>query len=201
MTVRPVGSSRAYPVFRTTDAAEAYGQAKRPCALLAHVNDRIRLFAETRTPREVRRMTDLVPGVSFDSVETRKDPVTGRSLFFDLDVRTPEDAELRTHLPLSFSEDVERGGVEERFLAAPGGGMAAVRRDGRRPDDPGADSHGHGNHDGVQVVFHGDEAQYDEWTEDHTVFVHVTKHGDPDRARHLAAHIGSEVPGGEQLGW
>ncbi|WP_243762367.1 hypothetical protein [Streptomyces sp. Tu 3180] len=113
-----------------------------------------------------------------------------------------DDAALETHLPLSFSEDVERGeDVEERFLAALGEGTAAIEWSGRWPDDPETDSHGHWNYDGVQVVFHGDEAQYDRWTEDHTVFVHVTKHGDLERARKLAAHIGGEVLGEAQLGW
>ncbi|WP_245936632.1 hypothetical protein [Streptomyces cahuitamycinicus] len=35
-------------------------------------------------------------------------------------------------------------------------------------------------------------------TEEHTVFVHVTKFGDLPRARKLAAHIGSEVLGEPQ---
>ncbi|MFI1420964.1 hypothetical protein ACH4VX_23910 [Streptomyces sp. NPDC020731] len=196
-----MGNSRACPVLRTTDAAEAYRQAKRLCALLEHINDRIRLFAEMRTPREVRRMTVLVPADDFDYVDTRKDPVTGESLFFGLDVTTLDDAELRTHLPLSFSEDVERGDVEERFLAALGDGMASIEWNGRWPDDPETDSYGHWNYDGVQVMLHGDTAQYDKWTEEHTVFVHVTKSGDLDRARKLAAHIGSEVLGEAQLGW
>jgi hypothetical protein len=197
-----MGNSRAYPVLRTTDAAEAYRQAKRLCALLEQIDDRIWLFAETRTVREVRQMAGLVPGASFTYMRPRRDPATGSSLFFDLDVTMLDDAELRTHLPLAFSEDVERGDVEERFLAALGEGMASVRWDGCWPDDPETDSYGHWAYDGVQVVFHGDEAQYDDkWTEDHTVFVHVTKHGDLERARKLAAHIGSEVLGEAQLGW
>ncbi|CAL9545577.1 hypothetical protein SUDANB15_04301 [Streptomyces sp. enrichment culture] len=196
-----MGNSRAYPVLRTTDAAEAYRQAKRLCALLEHIGDEVRLFAEVRTPADARRMAELLPGAAFDYVDTRTDPATGDFLFFDLDVTELTDAELRTHLPLEFLEDVGRGDVEERFLAALGDGTAAVEWNGRWPDDPETDSYGHWNHDGVQVVFHGDEAQYGEWTEDHTVFVHVTKHGDLGRAQKLAAHIGSEVLGEAQLGW
>lgn len=197
-----MGNSRAYPVLRTTDAAEAYRQARRLCALLEHIDDRIWLFAVMRTPREVREMAGLVPGASFEYEETRRDPATGELLGFGLDVSTLDDTALRTHLPLSFSEDVPRGDVEERFLAALGDGMASIRWEGRWPDDPEIDSHGHWNYDGIQIVFHGDEAQYDhKWTEDHTVFVHVTKHGDPERAQKLAAHIGSEVLGEAQLGW
>ncbi|GHH89649.1 hypothetical protein [Streptomyces capillispiralis] len=197
-----MGNSRAYPVFRTTDAAEAYRQAKRLCALLEHVNDRVWLFSEMRTPGEARRMALIVPGECFDYEDTRTDPVTGDFLFFESDVSALDDAELGTHLPLSFSEDVERGeDVEERFLAALGEGTAAIEWNGRWPDDPEIDSHGHWNHDGVQIVFHGDDAQYGKWAEDHTVFVHVTKYGDLERAQKLAAHIGSEVLGEAQLGW
>ena len=196
-----MGNSRAYPVLRTTDAAEAYRQARRLCALLEHIDDRIWLFAVMRTPREVREMAGLVPGASFEYEETRRDPATGELLGFDLDVSTLDDTALRTHLPLSFSEDVPRGDVEERFLAARGEGMAAIEWNGRWPDDSDADVDWPSKYDGIQVLFHGDEAQWGEWTEEHTVFVHVTKHGDPERAQKLAAHIGSEVLGEEQLGW
>lgn len=196
-----MGNSRAYPVLRTTDAAEAYRQARRLCARLEHVEDSIWLFAEMRTPREVRRMTSLVPGADLDYVDTRTDPATGESLCFDLDATTLDDAALEAHLPLSFVEDVERGDVEERFLAALGQGMASIEWHGCWPDDPDADSDGYPKYDGVQVMFHGDEAQYGDWTEEHTVFVHVTKLGDLPRARKLAAHVGSEVLGEAQLGW
>lgn len=200
MTVGPVGNSKAYPVFRTGDAAEAYRRAGRLCALLEHVNDRIWLFAEMRTPREVRRMAEIVPAASFDYDDTRKDPVTGEFLSFGADVATLDGAALEAHLPLSFHEDVPRGDVEERFLAVLGEGTAVIEWDGRWPDDPETDSYGHWNHDGVQIVFHGDDAQYGTWAEEHTVFVHVTKHGDLDRARKVAAHIGSDVLGEAQLG-
>jgi hypothetical protein len=197
-----MGNSRAYPVLRTTDAAEAYRQAERLCRLLEQIDDRIWIFAVMRTPWEAREMAGLVPGASFNYEETRRDPVTGGFLTFDLDVTTLDDAELRAHLPLSFSDYVVREGNEEPFLAALGEGMASIRWDGCWPDDPETDSYGHGGYDGIQVVFHGDEAQYDDkWTEDHTVFVHVTKHGDLERAQKLAAHIGSEVLGEDQLGW
>ncbi|MEU7467091.1 hypothetical protein AB0A94_00750 [Streptomyces sp. NPDC044984] len=197
-----MGNSRAYPVLRTTDAAEAYRQARRLCALLEHIDDRVWLFSEMRTPGEARRMAEIVPGADFDYVDARTDPATGDFLSFDLDVTQLDDAGLREHLPLSFLEDVGRGDVEERFLAALGESTAAIEWNGRWPDDPEIDSHGHWNYDGVQIVFHGDEAQYgDKWTEGHTVFVHVTKHGDLERAQKLAAHIGSEVLGEEQLGW
>jgi hypothetical protein len=76
-----------------------------------------------------------------------------------------------------------------------GRGAAAVERHGRWPDEPAAGHYGSPPYDGVQVAFHGDRAQRGRWTEEHTVFVHVTKFGDLPRARKLAAYIGSEVLG------
>ncbi|MFD3942308.1 hypothetical protein [Streptomyces sp. NPDC058579] len=51
------------------------------------------------------------------------------------------------------------------------------------------------------VVFHGEDAQWDGWTDHHTVFVHVGKFGDLPRAQELAAHIGSKVLGEPHIGW
>ncbi|GAA4954611.1 hypothetical protein ADK41_02610 [Streptomyces caelestis] len=196
-----MGTSRAYPVFRTTDAAEAYRRAGRLCALLEQVEDKVWLFAELPTVRDVRRIAAIAPGPPFDYAGTRTGPTTGDHLWFDLDVTALDDAAPAGHLPLTFSEEVGRERVEDGILAALGEGMASVEWHGCRPDDPEADSDGHPKYDGVHVVFHGDEAQYGHWTEEHTVFVHVTKFGDPPRARKLAAHIGGEVLGEAQLGW
>ncbi|GAA2267744.1 hypothetical protein GCM10010415_36310 [Streptomyces atrovirens] len=196
-----MGNSRAYPVLRTTDVGEAYRQAKRLRALLELVEDTVWLFAELPTVRDVRQIAALAPGLPFDYADTRTDPATGDYVWFDLDVTALDDAELEEHLPLSFSEDVGRERVEDGILAALGEGMTSIEWHGCWPDDPDADSDGYPKYDGVQVLFHGDEAQYGDWTEEHTVFVHVTKFGDLPRARKLAAHIGSEVLGEAQLGW
>ncbi|MEV5336504.1 hypothetical protein [Streptomyces werraensis] len=194
-----MGNSRAYPVLRTTDAGEAYRQARRLCALLGHVADKVWLFAEPATVREVRGIAAIAPGLPFDYAQGRTDPATGDRLRFDLDVTALDDASLTEHLPLTFSEEVERERVEAGILAALGDGMASLEWHGRRPDDSDADRPS--KYDGIQVVFHGDEAQGGDWTEEHTVFVHVTKWGDLPLAQELAAHIGSEVLGEAQLGW
>lgn len=196
-----MGNSKAYPVLRTTDAAEAYRQARRLCALLKNVEDKVWLFAEPATVREVRAIAAIAPGLPFDYSGTRTDPATGDYLRFDLDVTALDDAALAEHLPLTFSEDVERERVEAGILAALGDGMASVEWHGRWPDDSDADVDWPSKYDGIQVLFHGDEAQWGEWTEEHTVFVHVTKWGDLPLAQDLAAHIGSEVLGEAQLGW
>ncbi|GHB01234.1 hypothetical protein [Streptomyces chryseus] len=196
-----MGNSRAYPVFRTTDAAAAYAQARRLCALLERCDDEVGLMAELNTVEDVRRMAELLPGARYEYVDPRTDPATGEYLWCELDVTTADDAALQAELPLEIMEDIAQGSVEDLFVPALGRGMAGIDWSGRWPDDPDAECHGVAKYDGVQVVFHGDQAQWGRWTEHHTVFVHVDKWGDLPRARKLAAHIGSEVLGEEQLGW
>ncbi|MFI9583481.1 hypothetical protein ACIHCQ_16885 [Streptomyces sp. NPDC052236] len=195
-----MGNSRAYPVFQTTDASAAYTQAKRLCALLTECDDEVRVFAELRTIADVQQMAAVLPEATFDCA----DRCTGKAredVWFGLDVTTADDASLEPHLPLHVMVDVPRGSVEERFVAALGQGVAAIDWYGLWPDEPEAEQCGVAAYDGVQVVFHGDQAQLGRWIEHHTVFVHVTNWGDLPRAQKLAAHIGSEVLGEKQLGW
>ncbi|MFF3288780.1 hypothetical protein [Streptomyces sp. NPDC003023] len=195
-----MGNSTAYPVLETTDATVAYTQAKRLYALLAKHDDKVGLFAELRTVADLRQMTSILPEANLDYTEMRTGPA-GEYVWFDLDVTATDDATLEQHLPLDLMEEVPRGSVEERFVSALGQGMAAIDWHGMWPDEPEADHYGSTKYDGVQVVFHGGSAQWDPWTDHHTVFVHMGKFGDLSRAQKLAAHIGSEVLGEPQAGW
>ncbi|MFD7416381.1 hypothetical protein [Kitasatospora purpeofusca] len=195
-----MGNSRAYPVLRTSDPAEAYARAELLRALLETCEDEVSLYAELLTAADVRRMAEVLPGARLDHLDVRTGP-EGEYLRFDLDPRTAEDAALEPHLPLNVMVDVPTGSAEERFAAAVGRGTAAVHWCGRWPADPETGSVGSPQYDGVQIVFHGDRSQWGGWAEHHTVFVHVSKFGDEPRARKLAAAIGSEVLGEAQLGW
>ncbi|WP_435189000.1 hypothetical protein [Streptomyces sp. bgisy126] len=195
-----MGNSRAYAVFRTTDAAAAYARAERLCGLLEERDDEVGLFAELRTVAELRAMAEILPGARYDYVNRRTGP-DGEDVWFDLDVDATDDATLEPHLPLDLFEDAPTGSVEDRFVRVLGRGTAAVDWCGLWPDDPESDRYPSAKYDGVQVVFHGEEAQWDRWSEYHTVFVHVSKFGDLSRARKLAAYIGGEALGEPQLGW
>ncbi|MGW5068864.1 hypothetical protein ACWEQJ_22570 [Streptomyces cyaneofuscatus] len=72
-----MGNSVAYPVLRTTDAAEAYAQAVRLCGLLEERDDEVVLHAELFTVEDVRRMAAVLPDGPFDYLESRRDPATG----------------------------------------------------------------------------------------------------------------------------
>ncbi|MFE9565890.1 hypothetical protein ACFYM0_32805 [Streptomyces sp. NPDC006487] len=195
-----MGDSTAYAVYRTTDASLAYTQAMHLRSLMTECEPKAGLYAELRTVKDVRQMVAVLPDGRFDFADMRTDP-SGEELWFDLDVTTAADAELEAHLPLDVMLDVPAGSVEERFIAALGQGMAAIDWPGLWPDEPEADHYGNAKYDGVQIVFHGDNAQLGHWTEHHTVFVHVGKFGDLLRAQELAARIGGKVLGEPQTGW
>ncbi|MER8046019.1 hypothetical protein [Streptomyces sp. NPDC094032] len=196
-----MGNSRAYAVFQTTDATMAYRHAKRLRTLMAECEAETSLYAELLTVEDVRRMAAVLPGANFDYTDMRTGP-TGEVVRFDLDVATAGAAALEAHLPLDVTTDVPTGTVEERFVAALGQGIADISWRGLWPERPEAEQYASAKYDGVQIVFHGEEAQWDEWTEHHTVFVHGATHqGALTRAQELAARIDSEVLGEAQLGW
>jgi len=195
-----MGSSRAWGVYRGSDAAEVHAWAKRLCELLEERDPEVGLVAELRTVAEVRRMAELLPGAEFDQWV----PGAGGWAYVErefLDVLS--DEELAAELPMSVMADVPaHGTVVETFVAALGAGQQAwVEWHGRWPDEPEHGSSGFAQYDGVQVVFHGDEARPGDRTAHHTVFVHLGKWAEPGRAARLAAAVGGEVVGGEQIGW
>ncbi|MEU8473101.1 hypothetical protein AB0F30_35380 [Streptomyces sp. NPDC029006] len=197
-----MGNSRAYPVLRSTAKTVAYRQARLLADLLtARREDRVHLTADLETAEDARRMAGVLPGAQFEHAETRTDPATGAYLSFALDVATADDAALRPELPLHVWASVPWGTVEDRFVAALGRGRAGIGWHGAWPDDPDADRPGLAGYDGVQILFHCDDADGERWSGRHTVFVHTTKWGDPARAAALAAHIGGTVLGEARTGW
>ncbi|MEU2430722.1 hypothetical protein ABZ611_14640 [Streptomyces sp. NPDC007861] len=197
-----MGNSRAYPVHRTTDAAEAYVQAKRLCALLERLDDEMYLSADLRTADEVRRMATVLPRGDYSPVAPLRDPVTDEYLFCTVETLPEDPAELAAVLPIHVTAYVPpSAAVEEAFLGALGEGPASMDWSGLWLLVPGLGDPGPDKYHGVQAVFHAEDADAEQWSETHTVFVHVYKGGDPDRARWLAAQIGSDVLGESQTGW
>ncbi|MFJ7780477.1 hypothetical protein [Streptomyces yangpuensis] len=197
-----MGNSVAYPVLRTTDPAEAYEKARHLCALLATRYARVYVGAELRTVADVRRTAGLLPDAVYDHAEIRRDPVTGECVYFGLEVRTATDAELAAEVPLRFSlEELPDGVRDQDFVRAVGAGPASVRWEGCWPDEPELGSFPSPAYDGVQLVLNSEAC---DWCEQvpgvHTLYVHVTKHGDPGRAERLAAAIGGAVLGEPEQG-
>jgi hypothetical protein len=196
-----MGNSRAYPVFRTTDAEEAWAQALRLNALLEERDDEVTLMADLLTVEDARRMAAALPGAEFSYTSARRDPATGDFLDFGLDIGSAELSALEPELPLSVLHYVAPGTVEGQFVAAVGRGTASIGLHGKWPDDPDTDSRGFAKYDGVEVLFNCDDVNWLQPADHHTVFVHVDKYGDLPRARKLAAHLGSTVLGEAQHGW
>ncbi|MEW2423305.1 hypothetical protein AB0911_22440 [Streptomyces nigra] len=196
-----MGNSRAYPVFRTTDAMEAWTQALRLNDLLEERDDEVTLMADLLTVEDARRMATVLPEADFHYASSRKDPVTGEFLDFRLDILTAHHRLLEPELPLSVLHYVSPGTVEDRFVRAVGQGTASIGLSGRWPDDADTDSYGHAKYDGVEVLFNCDDVNWLQPADRHTVFVHVDKWGDLPRAEKLAAHLGGTVLGDAQHGW
>ncbi|MCT4357886.1 hypothetical protein M5362_32835 [Streptomyces sp. Je 1-79] len=197
-----MGHSRAYPVFRTADAPEAYRLAKRLCGFLEWIDDEFWVGAEPRTAEEARRVAAAVPGAAVDYAVARTDPVTGDYLHCDFDdVAIADDATLSAALPLSMSAWCPRGRLEQSFFNALGAMSASMDWHGRWPEDPESGTGGSQQYDGVQVVFHSDDPDLARRTGDHTVFVHVDRRMNPDRVRKLVEPAGAEVLGAPRIGW
>ncbi|MFF4450835.1 hypothetical protein [Streptomyces sp. NPDC001502] len=197
-----MGHSVAYPVHRTTDPAEAYAKARLLCGLLARRYEEVRVGAELSTVEDVRRMAALLPDARYDYTEMRTHPETDEPLFFEVDVRTATDAELAVEVPLDFSyTELPAAVAEEEFVRAVGTGPASLGWEGCWPDEPELGSYASPKYDGVQLVLNSDAC---EWSRQvggvHTVYVHVTKFGDPGRAERLAAAIGGSVLGEPERG-
>ncbi|MFE0532491.1 hypothetical protein ACFW20_00425 [Streptomyces nigra] len=196
-----MGNSQAYPVFRTTDAMEAWTQALRLNDLLEERDDEVTLMADLLTVEDARRMAAVLPEADFHYASSRTDPVTGDFLDFGLDILTAHHRLLEPELPLSVLHYVPPGTVEDRFVRAVGQGTASIGLSGRWPDDAETDSYGHAKYDGVEVLFNCVDVNWLQPADRHTVFVHVDKWGDLPRAEKLAAHLGSTVLGDAQHGW
>ncbi|MER5198075.1 hypothetical protein ACWD3J_32500 [Streptomyces sp. NPDC002755] len=196
-----MGNSRAYPVFRTTDAVEAWTQALRLNALLAEQDDEVTLMADLLTVADARRMAAALPDDEFDYASARLDPVTHDYVEFGLAITAAEDSALEPELPLSVLHYVRPGTVEEQFVRAVGKGMASIGLHGRWPDDAETDSYGVAKYDGVEILFNCDDVNWLQPADHHTLFVHVDKWGDLPRAERLAAYLGSTVLGDSQNGW
>ncbi|WP_404959399.1 hypothetical protein [Streptomyces sp. 147326] len=197
-----MGNSVAYPVYRTTDPAEAYARARLLCGLLARRYEEVRVGPELSTVEDVRRMAALLPDAHYDYTEMRTHPQTDEPLYFEVDVRTATDAELAAEVPLDFTyTELPAAVAEEEFVRAVGAGPASIGWEGCWPDEPELGSYASPKYDGVQLVLNSDECEWSRKVSGvHTVYVHVTKFGDLGRAERLAAAIGGSVLGGPEQG-
>ncbi len=178
-------------VHVTTDAADAYRQAMRLCALMEHRGDEAALLTHLETVGEVRRMAAALPNSRFvHRPYPGARPSCGAG-GCEPDVPVMDDRELEAHLPLEVSARFARGTAEDRVIAALGGNGNAVFLvwSGRWPDRPEHGLHG-SRHDAVQVAFRGDHSDPALPSGRHAVHVHVSKKSGHRSVEYLAAQAG-----------
>ncbi|MFI0961173.1 hypothetical protein ACH4S8_07150 [Streptomyces sp. NPDC021080] len=196
-----MGNSQAYPVFRSTSATEAFALAQRLRALMSWSKPTVRVAAELLRAEDVRRMTKVLPDAYYyDADGDPFDP--GRpSQEYRADTLPRADEELKALFPIFVDVDMPVNTVERSFVSALGTGPATIDWEGVWPDGPGPDLRANTKCEGVQAVFHTDDADWERPAADHTVFVHMTKFGNLPRAQWLAAQVGARVLGDPVTGW
>ncbi|WP_223830905.1 hypothetical protein [Streptomyces venezuelae] len=178
-------------VHVTPDAAAAYRQAMRLCALMEDRGDEAELLTRLESVDEVRRMTATLPNSRFVHPAypgTRPSCGAGGC---EPDVSVMDDRELEAHLPLEMSAGLAQGTAEDQVVAALGdnGNAVFLVWSGRWPDRPEHGLHG-SRHDAVQVAFRGDHSDPALLPGRHAVHVHVSKASGHRGVEYLAAQAG-----------
>ncbi|MFF2790586.1 hypothetical protein ACFVT6_28175 [Streptomyces sp. NPDC058049] len=185
-----MGSSTAYPVFRTDDLAEAYRRARLLCGRMKPLDAEMWLCAQAHTVEEARRLAALLPtGLFQPSYDWDRD------VWFVGTELPGGDRELAAELPLTVDAYAAPGPVEQALLRALGRGAATMLWYGDWPAVPGIPSASRTSTN-QRVELDVNEEHPDGR---HTVYVHFG-YADEVGAAHLAAAIGGSVLGPGQLG-
>ncbi|MFJ6566372.1 hypothetical protein ACIQNU_03050 [Streptomyces sp. NPDC091292] len=175
-----MGNTRAWPVLRTTDLAEALTLAEKLLSVaLWYRADGCYLDAWARDEDELRRLTEAHPGarVGWDGQADGEFPVA-------VSLSVPDFAQaggaLRTWA------DITRCYVLWHDLKWP-----AVPELGLDVEYKYAE---------LQIASNSHDIYCNEWTAEHTVFIHA-RPGHDERAAWLAARAGARVVGPPEFGW
>ncbi|MFF4425240.1 hypothetical protein ACFY04_31455 [Streptomyces sp. NPDC001549] len=185
-----MGSSRAYPVFRTDDLAEAYRRARLLCGRMKPLDAEMWLCAQAHTVEEARGLAGVLPAGRFDPSYD-----WDRDVWFVGAELPGDDRELAAELPLTVDAYAAPGPVEQAFLRALGRGAATMLWYGAWPFVPEIPSAVEESTN-QRVELDVNEEHPDGR---HTVYVHF-RYADEAGAAHLAAAIGGSVLGPVQLG-
>ncbi|MGW8597614.1 hypothetical protein ACWGLB_01625 [Streptomyces sp. NPDC055893] len=178
-------------VHVTADAADAYRQAMRLCALMEHRGEEAELLTHLESVDEVRRMATALPNSRFvHHPYPGVRPSCGAG-GCEPDVPVMDDRELEAHLPLEMSARFAPGTTEDRVIAALGdnGNAVFLVWPGRWPDRPEHGLHSF-RHDAVQVAFHGEHSDPALPSGRHAVHVHVSKESSHRGVEYLTAQAG-----------
>ncbi|MEU6376697.1 hypothetical protein [Streptomyces sp. NPDC046909] len=200
----------AYPVFRTTDPAEALSIARGLVAVGVGAESKVRVDVRLDTVEDVVRLRNTLPGdATFITTRWRDvrrmngEPVDPPALYCGVpgaDLATDPES-LSRWLPLAADLwEQPIGGIEDAFTAAAGRCIGQLEWYGLVwPEVPEEELNRDLKHAEVSVQFNRRTRDWDERADDHTVFVHVRATGDPeDEARQVtwvARHVGLHIIG------
>ncbi|MGW7469902.1 hypothetical protein ACWGJT_35865 [Streptomyces xantholiticus] len=200
----------AYPVFHTPDPALALLVARQ--LLVVGDQEHASVCVDVELPRveDVLHVLSAMPDAWFrkedvdDWVRDRSDP-TGLHSGVHAPQLSTDAAFLSTHLPLWASMlDQPVGSIEDTFAAVASKYVAEIRWEGLGwPEVPEHGLYADFKHAEVTVLFNAATRYLDEWSNEHTVLVHVRRRGDDgyeDRhAAWLANQVGQTVIGPPQF--
>ncbi len=175
-----MGNTRAWPVLRTTDLAEALNLAEKLLSVASwHDPSGCSLSAWARSDDDVRRLTEALPGVRVEPFGR-----DGAALPADLILEVTSFAQAREALGIW-------AGISR---------CSVVWDDMKWPPVPELGLGEEYRYAELQVACNSRTIHCEEWAAEHTVFVH-TRAGDDERPAWLAAQVGSRVVGPAEFGW
>jgi hypothetical protein len=175
-----MGHTRAWPVLRTTDLAEALSLAQRLLSVASwYEPSGCYLDAWARNDDDLRRLTDAFPGVEVTSYGT-----DGADLPASVCLGAGTFAQVRE--ALGTWADITRCYVLWHNLKWPS-----------VPDLGLAEEYKYAE---LQIACNSHDIHCEEWAAEHTVFVH-TRPGDDERVAWLAAQVDVRVDGPPEFGW
>ncbi|MFH8400767.1 hypothetical protein OHA57_17920 [Streptomyces anulatus] len=200
----------AYPLFHTPDPALALHVARQLLSVGDQEYARVRVDVELPRVEDVLHVLSAMPDAWFrkedvdDWVRDPSDP-TGLHGGVHAPQLTTDAAFLSTHLPLWASMERQPvGSIEDTFTAVASKYMAEIHWDFLGwPEVPEHGLYADYKHAEISVLFHASTRELDEWSNRHTVLVHVrSRNGDGYEERHaswLAEQIGQTVIGPPQF--
>ncbi|CAM5227435.1 hypothetical protein SBADM41S_03036 [Streptomyces badius] len=200
----------AYPVFHTPDPALALRVARQLLSVGDQDDAKVDVDVELPRAEDVLLILRAMPDASFrkedvdDWVRDTSDP-TGLHAGVHGPQLSTDTAFLSRHLPLWASMlDQPVGSIEDTFTAVASKYVAEIRwKSLGWPEVAEHDLYADSKHAEVSVLFNAATREMDEWSNGHTVLVHVRRRsGEGYEERHaswLAGQIGRTVIGPPQF--
>lgn len=175
-----MGNTRAWPVLRTTDLDEALNLAEKLLSVASWYDPSgCYLDAWAHNDDDLRRLTEALPGV-----DVRSYGKDGAVLPANLSLGAASFAEARESLG-------NWAGISRCYV---------LWHNMKWPPVPELGLDEEYKYAELQVACNSHTIHCEEWSPEHTVFVHA-RPGDDERPAWLAAQVGSRVVGPAEFGW